>query len=374
MLLRVLPKATIAAFCLHLLTGAYTGALAAEISAVKASGRAALSSGQSMQKVRRAALEDALYLAAMSAGTEISGTAISTNGVLVRDVVSLNTNAQLIDFSIVEEKKNETHYEVFVEAYFAKKSRSQCQNPRFPSILLLKPKSYVTANVDVRYHGLAGSISEQLQGLFAQFYSGTVHDYSNLSLDDYKKSISKNRLYSYSSLQSNQPVSVNADFILGSSVRVHRSGKTLYTDVKLTVFLGSDLSVYSEYESRLSAKLPEKSPFKTISVLTPKVINLDTHKLASTVESFRQDLIKLACSPLQGRLQSYDGQLIFPFGSDSGLKTGSLAYVTNGSQSWSLLEIRKVLNRTSIMIPINNAQTTSRLVNQTVRIIEGTIR
>jgi hypothetical protein len=373
MLLRVLPKATIAAVCLHLLTGAYTTALAAEISAVKASGRAALS-GQSMQKVRRVALEDALYLAAMSAGTEVSGTTISANGVLVRDVVSLNTNAQLIDFSVLKEGKTETHYEISIEAYFAKKSRVQCQNPRLPSILILKPMSYVSSNVDVRYHELAGSISNQLQKTLSQFYSGAVHDYTNLSLDNYKKSASKNRLFSYSSLQTNQPAPKSTDFIVGSAVRVHRSGTTLITDVKLTILLGSDLSVYTEYERRLTAELPKKSPFKTISVLTPKDISLNTNQLKEPVELLNQNLVQIACKPLEGRLQAQGGQLIFPFGIDAGLKTDSLAYVTNGSESWSLLEVRKVLPRSSVLVPINNLQTKSRLANQTVRIIEGTIR
>ena len=373
MLLKALPKTAIAAFCIHLLTGLYSSALATEISSVKASGRAALS-GQSMQKVRRVALEDALYLAAISAGTEISGTAISANGILVRDVVSLTTNAQLIDFSVLNEGKNETHYEVSVEAYFAKKSRSRCQNPRFPSILLLKPKSYVSSNVDVRYHELAGSISNQLQETLAQFYSGDVHDYTNLSLDDYKRSTSKNRLFSYSSLQSNQPVSKNADFIIGSAVRVHRSGKTLNADVKVTVLLGSDLSVFNEYERRLTAQLPQKPPFKTISVLTPKDINLNTEPLIEPIELLNQNLVQMACKPLQGRLQAQGGQLIFPFGSDAGLKTGGLAYVTNGSESWSLLEVTKVFPTSSAMVPINNLQNKSRLANQTVRIIEGTIR
>ena len=373
MLLRLLPKATFAALCIHLLTGAHTSALAAEISAVNATGQAALS-GQSMQKVRRIALEDALYLAAISAGAEISGAAISTNGILVRDVVSLNTNAQLIDFSVLKERKNETHYEVVVEAFFAKKSRSECQNPRFPSILLLKPKSYVSSNVDVRYHDSAENISAQLQDTLVKFYSGPVHDYSNLSLDDYKKSVSKNRLFSYSFLQSNQPASHSADFIIGSSVRVHRSGKTLNADVKLNVLMGADHSVYTEYERRLTAKLPEKTPFKTLNVLTPKDINLNTELLIEPVELLSQKLVHIACKPLQGRLHAQGDQLTFPFGRDAGLKAGSLAYVTNGSQSWSLLEVRKVLPKSSIMVPINNTQNKTRLVNQTVRIIEGTIR
>lgn len=373
MALIVVPKAAIAALCFFLLSGAHSIVLAAEISAVTASGRAALSS-QSVEKVRRIALEDALYLAAISAGTEISGAAISSNGVLVRDVISLNTNAQLVDFSILAEQKTETHYEVSVEAFFAKKSRTKCQNPRYPSIFLLKPNSHVASNVHIRYRELAGNVSNQLHDFLLQTYPGITIDKPILSLEDYRKSISKNRLFSYSALQTNQPVTASADFIVEPVVRVVRSGKFLNTDVKMTVFLGSNLSKHETYESRLTSKLPEKSPFKTINVLTPKDIGLDTELLIETVERLNHDLTKIACKPLEARLQTDAGQLTFPFGQDVGLKTGSLAYVTGGNESWSLLEVRQVLPTSSFMVPINNLQNKSKFVNQTIRIIEGTIR
>ena len=52
----------------------------ANVSKVEATGRAAISDDQT-QKARRHALEDALYLAALKAGADISGTAITSKGV-----------------------------------------------------------------------------------------------------------------------------------------------------------------------------------------------------------------------------------------------------------------------------------------------------
>ena len=109
-------------------------------------------------------------------------------------------------------------------------------------------------------------------------------------------------------------------------------------------------------------------------MLTPKDVNLDTEPLIEIIEQLNQNLVKIACKPLQAQLKKQGDQLNFPFGSDAGLKTGSLAYVTKGSESWSLLEVRKVFPTSSVLVPINNPQNMSRLANQTVRIIEGTIR
>ena len=114
---------------------------------------------------------------------------------------------------------------------------------------------------------------------------------------------------------------------------MHRSGKTLNADVKLNVLMGADHSVYTEYERRLTAKLPEKTPFKTLNVLTPKDIDLNTELLIEPVELLSQKLVHIACKPLQGRLQAQRDQLTFPFGLDAGLKVGSLAYVTNAAKA-----------------------------------------
>ena len=367
------PKLAFAALSFLLLSGAYSITPAAEISAVTASGRAALSN-QPIKQVRRIALEDALYLAAIRAGTQISGAAISSNGVLVRDVVSLNTNAQLVDFSIIGEEQDETHYVVAIEAYFAKKSRSQCQNPRFPSVLLLKSRNLVESNVHIRHRELAAKSSQQIEDLLLRTFPGQIIDNSNLTFEEYQKSASKHRLFSYAALQTNQTISASADFIIEPVVRVGRTKKIITTSIKMNVYLGSELSKYNVYEADLTYALPEKSPFKTINVLSVKEINPDIGLAQKIVESFKRDVTQIACQPIEGRLQSDSGDLTFPYGQDVGLKPGSMAYVTGGSESWSLLEVTKVFPTSSLMSPINNIQTKARLFNQNVRIIEGTIR
>ena len=82
------------AFCF---IGMANSGFAANIATVDATGRSALS-GHSEQKARRFALEDALYLAALKNGVRISGTLVSHNGVLLRDIITPNSDAKLFDF------------------------------------------------------------------------------------------------------------------------------------------------------------------------------------------------------------------------------------------------------------------------------------
>ncbi|MAB64430.1 MAG: hypothetical protein CMG98_10255, partial [Marinovum sp.] len=111
---------------------------AANIATVDATGRAALS-GHSEQKARRFALEDALYLAALKNGVRISGTLVSHNGVLLRDIITQNSDAKLVDFKILKENKTTTHYQVSIRAFFAESGAQTCANPRFEKALVLRP-------------------------------------------------------------------------------------------------------------------------------------------------------------------------------------------------------------------------------------------
>ena len=133
----------------------------ANVSKVEVTGRAAISDDQT-QKARRRALEDALYLAALKAGADISGTAITSKGILVRDVVKLDAQRRLVDFNIVGENNTGTHYEVKLHAFFAKKRPQSCPKPRYPSIIIMAPRLKVSSNVEVAYTPIAEIVAKQI--------------------------------------------------------------------------------------------------------------------------------------------------------------------------------------------------------------------
>ena len=85
----------------------------ANFTKVEVTGRAAISDNQS-QKARKHALEDALYMAALKAGADITGTAITSKGVLIRDVLKLSTKGQLVDFNIIKEKNKGCFFKNFI--------------------------------------------------------------------------------------------------------------------------------------------------------------------------------------------------------------------------------------------------------------------
>ena len=81
----------------------------------------------------------------------------------------------------------------------------------------------------------------------------------------------------------------------------------------------------------------------------------------------------IACAPLEAKTIFSSGQLKLGIGSASGIKKRALAYVTSGSESWTLLEVSKVTKTTANLKPINAMSNPKKLANLTVRFIEGAL-
>ena len=171
------------AFCF---IGMANSGFTANIATVDATGRAALS-GHIEQKARRFALEDALYLAALKNGVRISGTLVSHNGVLLRDIITQNSDAKLVDFKILKENKSSTHYQVSIRAFFAESGAQTCANPRFEKALVLRPSVSIGQKVHAHHAALAPELGKAITHYISQNYPGPLNSGEMMSFADFKK-------------------------------------------------------------------------------------------------------------------------------------------------------------------------------------------
>lgn len=346
----------------------------ANVSKVESTGRAAIS-GDQTQKARRNALEDALYMAALKAGTNISGTAISSKGILVRDIVKLKTQGQLVDFNILDEENTGTHYEVKLQAFFAKKINQSCLKPRYPSVILMAPVTKVSSNVKVSYSWAADYVAKQIiEGIFAS-YPGPIIENTQSSLSDIKSTASKNALFDYQSLQGINPRirNIQEDFMVQLDVFSRMRQKRLESHVTLVLVDRRTFVAELRHEHILSSKIPAKTPLRSLNVLMPKTLKVDADDISMLIGKIENKLRLMACKPLEAKLGFSSGQLRLSLGSKSGIKKGALAYVTGGSESWTLLEVSNVTQTSAILKPINTMSDPKRLTNLTVRFIEGAL-
>lgn len=347
----------------------------ANISKVEVVGRAAISDDQT-QKARRYALEDALYLAALKAGADISGTAITSKGILLRDVVTLDTQGQIVDFNILGEENTGTHYEVKLQAFFAKKVNKTCLKPRYPSVLIVAPRTKVSSNVNISYASIAHHVANKIIEGFVDIYPGTIVENAHSSLSDIKSIASKNALFDYQSLQSVKPTRLNSheDFILHLDVFSRMKRDQLESHVTLALIDQHKFGATLQHAHVLSHRLPNKTPFRSLNVLMPKSLKIDGDEISILIRKIENYLNVLACKPLEAKTVFSSGQLKLGIGSTSGVKKGAIAYVIDGNESWTLLEVSNVTDTSAIVKPINTMSNPKTLTNLTVRFIEGALR
>ena len=344
----------------------------ANVSKVEVTGRAAISDDQT-QKARRHALEDALYLAALKAGADISGTAITSKGVLVRDVVKLDAQGRLVDFNIVGENNTGTHYEVKLHAFFAKKRTQSCPKPRYPSVIIMAPRLKVSSNVEAAYTPIADLVAKQIIDKLLTAYSGPISKDSQRSLSEVTSSSDKNLLFDYQSLQRghSEIAGITEDFMLSIDISSRVKNKRLESQVKLALIARDGFKPVLSHEKLFVSKLPTKTPLRSLNVLWPKTLKINEQELSAMVSEIGDHLRLAACNPLEAKTVFSSGELRLGIGSKSGVRKGSLAYITDGSESWTLLEVSNVTQTSATLKPINAMSNPKTLGNQTIRFIEG---
>jgi hypothetical protein len=110
---------------------------------VRVVGRAAYVDGDPSVAQRRA-LEDALYLAALEGGADVSGFSITNQGVLTGDSILIQPTYRILDYSILHEGSSGPHYEVTIEAYVGEAPDLGCTLRPVVQLVAGRPQIHAT--------------------------------------------------------------------------------------------------------------------------------------------------------------------------------------------------------------------------------------
>ena len=355
----------------------YSTGSAATITQVSVSGRAAIV-GNDENIARRNSLEDALYSAALKSGTDISSTAITQNGVLVRDVIKLNNKAHLVDFNISRERNTGTHYIINLDAYFAETPQSECPDPHYPTIAVMAPTTKLAQNVDVHAVTSFENITESLNAKLISQYPGKVDGPFDINLDQIKSSNIKNPLFDYKSLTLGVSESINfvynGDFILSIEVLFERHQGKVITDLHIALSDADTSVIVYEGKETIATNSSFKTPIKAINVLLPTILRSDDSNIDKIVDDIVSYLTQLACTELETKMVLSNGKLKIAHGSRDGVKVGDLAYVTDQKEYWSLVEVTSVSDYFANLAPVNKMKSAKSLANKNIRMIGGSLQ
>jgi hypothetical protein len=348
-----------------------------QLRVITATGRAVISHSDALNEAKNAALEDALYLAALSGGAKIDGFSSIQADTALDDHFVVRPSSEILDYNIIDEMHDDQHYQVTVQAAVGTVEREGCQNRMVGHISMFAPSYSVTRHVP---GWLSTTPQFMVRALYDQMSAQpelTLTNYAGTKLD--VGTLLKDARYDYQALTSSRPKVADGDFAFAteigfSSARVDKGvHQQHFLDVTITshMFSGSRYQKLGDVTHSGRIKTGGMSISQTISTLAaPKRSDIQ-EALLQLVDTHAKALAQtMLCLPLSATMTQRDDGLYVTIGARQGLGPNHLAVVSGHMTPWTILRVTKSDAHGATLMPLNRQRNLAELNGQTVTFLE----
>ena len=339
-----------------------------------------------IEKARRLALEDALYLASLKGGAFVDGFSSISKNTIINDQSIIKSDSKILDFKIIEEKRNKDHYEIKLLAIIGSKNNSfECKDKPI-NISIFKPKIIFN-------HTLPSSVLRSMyewNNFFIDNLSRnnqiSLKKYSNFELDKIIKS-SDNVEFDYSSNVDGIPLIEAGDFLVApvfkvEPINLYKQVENPYDiakySIELNFFKGPNYKFFRTFiiEKEFQNRYP--SNFQLISALTSKTkeeVNSDV--ISGITDGIIQMTKTFNCLPIEANLKLVNETLYIDIGEKNGLRNRQIGIIKKTYQSilksnldTTVLFISEINANRSKLVPLNDKVKISELDGMKIQFIE----
>ena len=344
---------------------------------VMSTGRAAIISNEHIDETRARALEDALYSAALLGGAEIDGFSSVQAGSQLDDHFVVRPSSKIIDYDIVDERFDDLHYTVEIEAAVGELKKVDCQNRLFNTVTMFAPVLRVDEKIPAWLSHHPSAMIKSLQENLARKPNFNLVNMVNLPLDP--KELTRDKTYSYKALTSGATDVLNGDFAFATTITLERTVKKTsfqqnhFVDVMVesAVFVDSDYRPTEKVTHQAEFSIRKFLPTQFMSVLAspnPTKIRENLSKLISEHAAELETVMR--CTPLSATMIAREDGLHIPIGSRHGLQDNRLAVVSNEVMPWTVLRVIKINADGAVLMPLNRKRSSAQLSGQRVSFLE----
>ena len=344
---------------------------------VMSTGRAAIISNEHIDETRARALEDALYSAALLGGAEIDGFSSVQAGSQLDDHFVVRPSSKIIDYDIVDERFDDLHYTVEIEAAVGELKKVDCQNRLFNTVTMFAPVFRVDEKIPAWLSHQPSVMIKTLQENLTRKPNFNLVNMANLPLDP--KELTRDKTYSYKTLTSGATNVLNGDFALATTITLKRTVKKTsfqqnhFVDVTVesAVFVDSDYRPTEKVTHQAKFPIRNFLPTQLMSVLAspnPTKIQGNLSKLISEHAAELETVMR--CTPLSATMIAKEDGLHIPIGSRHGLQDNRLAVISNEAMPWTVLRVIKINADGAVLMPLNRKRSSAQLSGQRVSFLE----
>ena len=339
-----------------------------------------------IEKARRLALEDALYLSSLKGGAFVDGFSSVSKNTIINDQSIIKSDSKILDFKILSENKNKDHYEIKLLAIIGSKNNSfECKEKPI-NISIFKPK--------IIYHHSLPSFVIRSMYEWNNFFIDNISRNDQISLKKYDNfelnkiiESSNNVEFDYLSNVNGIPLVEEGDYLVApvfklEPVNSYKVAQNPYEiakySIELNFFKGPNYNFFRTFVIDKEFQNRYPSNFQLISALTSKSKEEVSSDVISGISDGISKMLKtFNCLPIEGNLKFVNNSLYIDLGEKHGLRNRQIGIIKKNYQSGlksnldtTVLFISEINANRSKLVPLNDKIKISELDRMKIQFIE----
>ena len=373
--MRNILKICIFMFVLSL--SSFFGPAQAGVNIVEVTGRAALSDQYTSDELRRMALEDALYLAALQGEARVDGYSFIDEMTNLTEQVLVRPGDSILDYSLLEEKQTEHHFEVKIRAVTGHIDDS-CSSSLKSRLHVYSPQINMARNAPSWAAGLTKKMVSILVDAIDKSENLEPVNQMYMTYDPVKAQRVGSAM-DYNTIMTSSAVA-SGDFAVAPRIEIRQRkenmgyvAKSKQLDIIVHIDVYDHLGVMVARETfPLTHRMGFEFYLDTVNTLTaPSRDNL----LAQFSSDFKNFVMnfgqEFSCRPVTGKLSlDQDNRLRVDFGVAKGVLKNHLAVVAGNDASWTVFRVVEAQMNSVFLETLDKRKNNQDFEGKTVRFME----
>ena len=346
---------------------------------VSVTGRAVIQHEDTVDEARDLALEDALYYAALEGGAQINGYSAVDESTSLQEMFIVRPASRILDYSIINEMRDDTHYEVTIQAVIGDVTANGCQNRPVSHVTLFRPQLHLAYDLPNWMSQIPATLSQEMAQALAEQPSLRVNDARTIARPAATTATNSYNQFDYHHLTLGRVEMREGDVAIETHISIeHQSkaellAKTHYAVINIDSYLNGPGQTASadKVSNVFKIKLGKKSPLYSVTTFSRE----SREAIGKLVENAAMVHAKklgetIICAPMKAKLELADGKLRAYLGTRQGLSPNHLAFTDDKTTKFKILRVAQAADNSVILEPLDRRQTVAELAGAEVTFLE----
>ena len=349
------------------------------VNMVTVTGRAVIQHEDTVDEARDLALEDALYYAALEGGAKIDGYSAVDETTSLQEMFIVRPTSRILDYAITNELRDETHYEVTIQAVIGDVSANGCQNRPISHVTLFKPHHTLAYDLPHWMSQIPASLSHEIANALSEQPSLRVNDARTTERPAATTPSNNFNRFDYRHLTTGRVEMRQGDVGIETHVNITYEStaellsKTHFAILNIDSFLSAPGSraeaqkVSNVFKIKLGKKnllysltTLNRESRESIQKLIGNAASVHAKKLAETV----------ICAPMKAQLELVGDSLQVRLGTRQGLGPNHLAFTDDKTTKFKILRVSQAGDTNVVLEPLDRRQDLAELAGAEVTFLE----